>query len=67
MNYLLILILVLISNSNVSCEVCQDCSNIWNSAPYPRVYEEAEIGQFNETKCLGNIQSISLRTLILNE
>ena len=60
MNYLLILILVLISNSNVLCEVCQDCSNIWNSAPYPRVYEEAEIGQFNETKCLGNIQSISL-------
>ena len=59
MNYLLILILVLISNSNVSCE-CQDCSNIWNSPPYPRVYEEAEIGQFNETKCLGNIQSISL-------
>ena len=60
MNYLLILILVLISNSNVSCEVCQDCSNIWNSPPYPRVYEEALIGQINETKCLGNIQSISL-------
>lgn len=60
MNYLLILILVLISNSNVSCEECRDCSNIWNSSPYPKVYEEAEIGQFNETKCLGNIQSISL-------
>ena len=54
MNYLVILILALISNY-VVCQECRDCSDIWGTT-FPQVSEVAEIGKINETQCLGNIQ-----------